>query len=59
MSASTERLVEQIRACEAAIAAAESQGLDSSDLKKELAYFQRKLAVCNEALTESRQILKG
>lgn len=59
MSASTERLVEQIRACEAAIAAAEAQGLDATGLKTDLRYLQRKLAVCNEALTEGKQVLKG
>lgn len=59
MSASTERLVEQIRACEAAIASSEAQGLDASSLKSDLKQLQRKLQVASEALTEGKQILKG
>jgi len=59
MSASTEHLVEQIKACEAAIIVAEGQGLDSSSLKSDLRRLQQKLATCNEALTEGKQILKG
>lgn len=59
MSASTERLVEQIRACEAAIASAETQGLDASSLRSDLKHLQRKLQTASEALTESKQILKG
>lgn len=59
MSASTERLVEQIKATEQAIAEAERAGKDASTLKADLRYFQRKLQVCNEALTEGKQVLKG
>jgi len=59
MSASTERLVEQIKLTEQAIVAAEAAGADSSSLKTDLRYLQRKLQVCNEALTEGKQVLKG
>ncbi len=59
MSASTERLVEQIRLTEQAIAAAEAAGTDASSLKADLRHFQRKLQVSNEALTEGKQVLKG
>ena len=59
MSASTENLVQQIRLLEEAIRVAEANGQDSSNLKADLKYAQRKLATCNEALTEGRQILKG
>ena len=59
MSASTERLVEQIRATEEAIKAADVSGHDSSGLKTDLRHLQRKLQVASEALTEGRQILKG
>jgi len=59
MSASTEALLEQILLTEAAIQAAESIGQDTTSLKTDLKYFQRKLTVCNEALTEGTRILKG
>ena len=59
MSASTEHIIEQIEALEKAICIAEAAGQDSSHLKTDLRVLQRKLATCNEALTEQRQILKG
>lgn len=59
MSASTERLVEQIKLTEELIATAEASGQDTSVYKADLKYLQRKLQVATEALTESRQILKG
>ena len=59
MSASTERLLEQIKAIEAAITAAETNGQDSSLLRSDLRYYQRKLATCNEALSEGKQLIKG
>lgn len=60
MSASTERLLEQIKSTEEAITTAVASGQDASQLKEDLKYFQRKLATCNEALTEGAQkILKG
>ena len=59
MSASTERLVEQIQLTERAIASAEAAGQDASSLKADLKHLQRKLQTCNEALTEGRQMLKG
>lgn len=59
MSASTERLLEQIKLIEVAIATAESQGQDPSTLRDDLKYYQQKLATCNEALTEGKTILKG
>jgi len=59
MSASTERLVEQIKSIEAAISAAELTNQDTSVLKGDLMYYQRKLAICNEALTEGKQLLKS
>lgn len=60
MSASTERLLEQIKNTEEAISVATAKGHDASQLKEDLKYFQRKLAMCNEALTEGAQkIIKG
>lgn len=59
MSASTERLVEQIKLTEQAIAEAEKAGKDPSGLKHDLKHLQRKLQVSNEALTEGKQVLKG
>jgi hypothetical protein len=59
MSATTERLIEQIHLVEEAIKAAESRGEDSNSLRTDLQYYQRKLSACNEALTEGRQIIKG
>ena len=59
MSASTERLVEQIKTTEEAIKLNEGSGQDTSTLKAELRQLQRRLQVASEALTEGRQILKG
>lgn len=59
MSASTETLIEQIRTTEEAIRIAEARGQDASGLKQDLKYLQRKLQVCNEALTEGKHLLKS
>jgi len=58
MSASTERLVEQIKLIEQAIAAAEAAGTDALPLKADLRHYQRKLSASNEALNEGKQVLK-
>ena len=59
MSASTEKLLEQITLLEQAIETAETTGQDTSKLKSELVTYQRKLDSCNHALHENKQILKG
>jgi hypothetical protein len=59
MSASTEQLVEQIKATEAAIVVAEGGGKDVTVLKADLRQLQRRLHVATEALTEGKHVLKG
>jgi len=59
MSASTERLVENIKLVEQAIIAARVAGSPTLELEADLKRLQRKLAVCNEALTEGKQLLKS
>ena len=58
MSASTEKLVEQIELTERAITEAESSGRDVRALRDDLKHLRRKLHACNEALNEGRQVLK-
>lgn len=58
MSASTERLIEQIGLVEASIVLAESREDDATVLKAELRQLQRRLHVASEALAEGRHVLK-
>ena len=59
MSATTENLLEQITVIQQAIKVAEDAGRDSSVLRADLKFLNERLQVCNEALVEGRQILKG
>lgn len=61
MSASTERLVEQIRLTEEALEVArrDSDVRLIVEIERDLKQLQRTLAASNEALVEGRQILKG
>lgn len=59
MSATTERLVEQINKVEKALTAARDANLDVSSLEKELTYLRKKLVTSAQALNEGTGILKG
>lgn len=59
MSATTERLLEDIRRKEDAIIEATSRGYDTMSLREELRLLKQRLSTSNEALTESRSLLKG
>ena len=59
MSATTERLVEQINKVEKALTAARAANLDVSSLEEELTYLRKKLGTCAQALNEGTGILKG
>ena len=62
MSASTEKLLEQIKLTEEALAVARRDagaGAVVAQCEADLKYLQRKLQVCNEALTEGKHVLKG
>lgn len=57
MSASTEKLLEEITLTEQAIVVAFERGHDPKPLQENLQYLQQKLAICNKALTEGKKIL--
>ena len=59
MSATTEKLYDQIRNLESTIAEWQSAGKDTSTLIVELANCRKQLEAANNALNENRQILKG
>lgn len=61
MSARTEQLLEEIRKAQTILAQFEQAGNEAAatQLRTTIAQLQRELATSNEALTESRQILKG
>lgn len=59
MSATTEKLIEQIEELRAAISVEEIRGNDASTLKENLSILQKRLQTAQHALTESKQILKG
>lgn len=59
MSASTELLLEQIREQEDAIRAAAEAGHDTKSMREVLGRLRQQLAQANQALNESKQILKG
>lgn len=58
MSASTELLLEQITQQEDAISAAAELGHDTESMRKELKRLHQCLAQANQALNESKQLLK-
>jgi hypothetical protein len=61
MSASTERLVEQIRLTEETLALAKRDGnqLLVAQCETDLRVLRKSLVNANEALTEGKQVLKG
>ena len=59
MSASTELLLEQITEQEDAIKAAAESGHDTKSMCEELKRLRARLAQANQALNESKTLLKG
>ncbi len=59
MSASTELLLEQITQQEDAIRAAAESGHDTKSMREELKKLKQHLAQANQALNESKQLLKS
>jgi hypothetical protein len=59
MSASTEKLLEQIHNTRAAIATRKASGQDASDLETYLGELNQRLETANQALNEGKQVLKG
>lgn len=62
MSATTERLLEQIKQAEHSLAEARALGQDPANittLEVNLTTLRARLSQANEALTEGKQILKG
>jgi len=59
MPATTELLVEQIRQIAQQITSAESRGEDTALLKKQHEELHCQWSQANQALTESKQLLKG
>lgn len=59
MSASSEKLLEQIHDLERRIQIAESSGGDASLLKEQLTDLSIRFSVANQALNEGKAVLKG
>lgn len=59
MSATTEKIVEQINAVKDQIGAALKEGRDVSSLVQQHESLMRQLSAASQALNEGKQILKG
>lgn len=59
MSASTEKLLEQIHTTRQAIATRKASGQDASELESYLAELNERFTSANNALNEGKQVLKG
>jgi hypothetical protein len=59
MSATTEQLLERIRALKESISSATLVGADTSAMLTELQALSKQLVTASDALNESKNILKG
>jgi hypothetical protein len=59
MSATTQALMEQMEDLRVKIAAKQMRGEDATELASLLSTLQERLVSASQALTESKQILKG
>lgn len=59
MSAASELVLEQIEQTQKAIKNAIANGLSTTNLERDLAFLNEKLAASQQALTEGKNLLKG